>query len=272
MRASATFGAGAIVCLTATFSWADARISVLVDVLKLREVTELLAEEGVAQSQSLNEEMMEGRGGASWAAQVSRIYAPDRMAEHVRAALADALSGDLLEEVIAFYASPLGVEIINLETAARRAIQDSAVEDAARNRFRELAETDDPRLDLVTALIDSGDMINFNLSSAINADYQFLRGLADGKAIEMTEAEMLADVAQDADAITTDTTEWLSGYMLLAYHPLSDDELFSYVTFSETKAGQRLNTALFSGFGAAYEDISYALGRVVALNITADAL
>ena len=115
-------------------------------------------------------------------------------------------------------------------------------------------------------------MITRNVTSAMNSNYQFLRGLAEGNAIEMTEAEMLADVAGELDEITGDTTGWLYGYLLLAYHPLDEADLEAYVTFSESPAGMALNQALFNGFGKAYEDISYALGRAVALNMTAQEL
>jgi hypothetical protein len=60
--------------------------------------------------------------------------------------------------------------------------------------------------------------------------------------------------------------------MLMAYSPLEDAELETYITFAMTPAGQALNRALFTGFGKAYEDISYALGRAVALNMTAQDL
>ena len=44
--------------------------------------------------------------------------------------------------------------------------------------------------------------------------------------------------------ITEDTTAWLYGYMLLAYSPLSDDELATYVAFAQTEAGQSLNAVV----------------------------
>ena len=54
--------------------------------------------------------------------------------------------------------------------------------------------------------------------------------------------------------------------------PLSDEEMAAYIAFARTEAGQALNRALFDGFGAAYEDISYALGRTVAHNMLAEEL
>lgn len=253
-------------------AFADARISVLVDVLRLQEAAVILAEEGMNQAEDLNVDMLDGQGGPGWATQVESIHAPDRMVEMVRAELAKELSGDTLEDVISFYASPLGSEIIGLENAARRAIQDPEVEEHARARFATLERQDDGRLALVRQLIDAGDMVSRNVTSAMNSNFQFFRGMAEGDALEMTEEEMLADVSRDIEESTKDTTSWLSGYMLLAYHPLSDNNMRVYITFAQTEAGEALNRALFAGFGKAYEDISYGLGRAVALNMLAKEL
>ncbi len=272
MRHRAWVLAPVVVAFTACTAFADARLSVLVDVLKLREAAAILSKEGIAQSQDLNADMLDGQGGPGWALQVERIYAPDLMVEMVRSELGKELQGPPLEEVIAFFASDLGTEIIDLENAARQAIQDPDVEEAARARFAELAEQDDERLALVSDLIASGDMISRNVTSAMNSNYQFFRGMVDGKAIEMSEEDILADVSGDIEESTEDTTAWLSGYMLLAYHPLTEAELRDYLRFSETDAGKALNRALFAGFGKAYEDISYGLGRAVALNMTAQDL
>lgn len=259
-------------CLSAGLLWADARISVLVDVIALPEAAAILSEEGIGQAQGINDDMLGGQGGAGWLAQVQRIYDPQRMVESVRAELEDALEGEALEAVITFYASDLGTQIIGLENAARVAIQDPDVEAAARARYQSVVGSDDARLALLDRYVAGGDMVSRNVTSAINSNFQFLRGLADGDAIEMSEADMLSDAAGDLDEVTQDTTEWLFGYLLLAYHPLDANDLETYVTFSESPAGQALNRALFAGFGRAYEDVSYGLGRAVALNMLAEEL
>lgn len=258
--------------LIATSSWADARTSVLMDVLKIEEVAQILQAEGIASAETLNQDMLGGNGGAGWQLQVGAIYRPQRIVEMLRTRLEAELQGDLREEVIAFFASDIGTEIISLENAARAAIGDDDIENAARLRFAEIEGTDDPRLAQIKALVESGDMITRNVTAAMNSNYQFMRGLAEGGAIKMTESEILADSAAQLDAITADTTGWLYGYLLLAYSPLEDDALDLYLEFAETEAGMALNRALFDGFGAAYEDISYALGRAVALNMVAQDL
>ncbi len=258
--------------LSVSITLADARMSVLVDVLKLSEAAIILSEEGVEQAQDINADMLDGQGGPGWAMQVTRIYQPEAMVELVRAELKNELAEDALEEVITFFASNRGTRIIDLENAARRTIQDDDVEAAARARFNALEGGEDARLALISEYIDDGDMIDRNVTSALNSNYQFLRGLVEGGAFEMSEEEMLKDAANDIEESTRDTTEWLYGYFLLAYHPLADEDFRAYIDFARTPAGEALNRALFTGFGKAYEDISYALGRAVALNMTAEEL
>ena len=253
-------------------AWADARLTVLVDVLKLRESAFILRQEGLTYAADLDADMLNGQGGSSWQVQVDAIYDADRMVEAVRSALAGELEAEAVETVITFFASELGQKIVTLENTARQAMSEGDVEEAARARYAELADSDDSRLTQLTAFIASGDMLNRNVTSALNSNYQFMRGLADGDVIEMTDEDILADVANETEEITEDTTSWLYGFFLLAYHPLDDAEFESYLEFSETEAGKALNRALFDGFGVAYEDISYALGRAVALNMTAEEL
>jgi hypothetical protein len=88
----------------------------------------------------------------------------------------------------------------------------------------------------------------------------------------MNDDEMIAEVWAQEEEIRSDTDEWLMGYLLMAYQPLSDEELSAYIAFSRTDAGQALNRGLFDGFNAMYTDISYALGRAVALELAASEL
>ncbi|SFF10631.1 hypothetical protein SAMN04488523_11856 [Sulfitobacter brevis] len=261
-----------LMMLMALPAWADARMSVLVDVLQLEAAAQILRVEGLEHAANLNTEMLDGKGGAGWEVQVGAIFDTARMVETVRLALEAELDADAREEVIAFFGAPAGTRIIELENEARAAIIAPKVEKAARARYAQLDADADPRLDLISQIIEPADMTTRNVTSALNANFQFLRGLADGGGSNMSEEEMLAQVSGDLEEVTNDTGVWLYSYMLLAYHPLDDTELLAYIAFSNTPAGVALNRALFVGFGAAYEDISYALGRVVALNMTAEAL
>jgi len=266
------FLGAALIWLCATPLWADARITVLVDVLKLDEAAVILRDEGLAYGAQLNTEMLEGQGGAAFQQQLGALYDAQRMVETVRRALEETLESDAVEEVIGFYATDLGQKIVTLENSARQAIQEDDVEQAARSSYAARDGTDDPRIAQLEALVAAGDLVNRNVTSAMNANYQFMRGLAEGGALGMTDEEILSDVTTEMEEITEDTEGWMYGYFLMAYHPLSDAELDLYLAFAQTQAGVALNTALFAGFGKAYEDISYGLGRTIALNMVSEEL
>lgn len=251
---------------------AQAQMTVLVDLLRLTELANILREEGLVSARDLNEELLNGEGAAGWQVQIEAIYDPARIVESVRRGLNQTLNAQTLESAVDFFASDLGSRIVTLENTARRAIMDPDVESAARLRVAEARDTNDPRLAMIEGFVASSDMIERNVVTTMNSNFQYLRGLSDGDAIAMSEAEMLADVAGQEENIRDDTTGWLLGYMLMAYSPLNDAELQRYIEFSATPAGQALNSGLFDGFGRAYEDISYALGRAAALNMTAQEL
>ncbi|AXI46535.1 hypothetical protein C1J03_11210 [Sulfitobacter sp. SK012] len=252
--------------------WADARHTVLMDVLQIAQLTQILHEEGLEYAEDLNADMLMGTGGAGWQIQAEAIYDPYRLSEGIRKGLEGHVNSDHLEESITFFASDLGQKIIGLENSARVAMADGEVEAAARDRFAALEDTDDARLALLTRMTQTGDLVTRNVTSALNSNYQFLRGMVDGDAYDMTDDEILTEVGADREEITADTESWLGAFLLLAYSPLSDAELEAYVAFSETDAGLALNAGFFAGFDPLYEDIAYALGRAVALNMTAQEL
>ncbi|KEJ88567.1 DUF2059 domain-containing protein [Sulfitobacter donghicola] len=261
-----------LVLVTALPLWAGARHTVLMDVLKVRELSGILHEEGLEFGATLNRDWLEGQGGAAWSQQVTQIYNRDRISEGIRAGLEPALEGEALEDAISFFASDLGSQIITLENSARRAMADPLVEEQARAQFAQRQGGDDPYIQQINRMIVAGDLINRNVTSALNSNYHFLRALVDGDIYMMSEDEILQDVMSERADIEADTESWLGAFLTLAYSPLSLDELTAYADFSETKAGKALNAGLFAGFDPLYEDISYALGRAMALNMAAEEL
>jgi hypothetical protein len=75
---------------------------------------------------------------------------------------------------------------------------------------------------------------------------------------------MLSDVWAQEPRTRSETEEWVKSFLLMAYGPLSGDDLDTYIGVTDTPEGQQLNRALFDGFNGMYEDISYALGLAVA--------
>ncbi|MCT4559508.1 MAG: DUF2059 domain-containing protein [Pelagimonas sp.] len=234
--------------------------SALIEALELERLLVIMRVEGLAYGQELGADLFASGRNALWDAQIGQIYDTDRMAQVVYPAFTQSFGQTDLSALLAFFHSDLGRKIVALELDAREAMIDPQVEDLARKRFEDLGAGDDPRMQLITRFIEANDMLEANVSGALNASFQFYRGMVDGGGLEMSEADILRDVWSQEEETRMDSRAWLYGYLLLAYEPLSDDELKQYVDMSETPTGQILNTALFAAFNQMYNEISYALG------------
>lgn len=259
---------GLILCAPAV--WANAKITLLMDALQIADAIEILREEGFAYADTLNEDMLEGEGGAFWDAQVRQIYDADLITERLRRAVQDGLSPAAIDSALAFFATDMGLSIVTLENAARRAMADPVVEAAAQDVYESLAGTDDPRLVRVTAFIEANDLIERNVAGSMNSFIQFYSGLSDGRLRIRSEEAILQQVWSQQDEIRADTETWVYSYLLMAYQPVDLSDLDAYVDYARSEEGQALNAALFDGFEAVYRDISYALGRAIALSAYGD--
>ena len=216
--------------------------------------------------------MLGNRGGSAWRAVVADIYDSERMGDVVLDGLADSLSGADLDPMLEFFESKRGQRIIALELSARQALLDDEVEALATERYEDLKSEGDPRIDLLTDFIEANDLIDSNVVGGLNANYAFYQGLRDGGALDGSfgEAEILADVWSQEEAIRTDTTQWVYTYLAMAYQPLEDADIEAYTEFSESEAGRRLNRALFDAFDAMYTGISHTLGRTAATYLSGE--
>lgn len=255
--------------LTASFAWpatadparpADA----LLDRLGLPEIVQIMREEGMGYGSEMARDLIPGGATPGWQASVARIYDTDAMEEVVRAEFQESFGETNATPLLKFFGSKTGERVVEVELSARRAMIDDGVESAARDVFRGLDGSSDERLGLVTDFVQANDLVEANVTGALNASYQFYAGLVDGGALEMTEREILDEVWSQEPETRADSREWLYAYLLMAYGPLSDDDLEAYVELSSSPEGKAMNRALFAGFNAMYDNISYALGLAAA--------
>ncbi len=256
----------------------DDDLDPLMEAMGISEVLEIMREEGIAYGGELAADLFGGAGPGntpkSWAATVGDIYSIPRLEASVRVTLAEELAGSDTDAMLAFFESDLGQRIIGLEVSARRAMLEEDVEDASRDLVLDMIETQDPRLDLLETFTEINDLIENNVVGAMNANFAFYTGLADGGAFEdeFTEDQMLSDVWSQEDAIRDDTVDWVYAYLALAYRPLSDADLQAYIDFSETEPGAVLNQALFTAFDDMFVSVSLALGRAAAGHMAGEEL
>ncbi|MEE9427278.1 MAG: DUF2059 domain-containing protein [Paracoccaceae bacterium] len=238
----------------------------LAEALGLPEIIEVMREEGINYGDDLAEGMFEGRSYGGWQQSVENIYDVDRMGDVALTGFGAELNKASITEITDFFESDLGVEIIALEISARRALMDDAVDEANKERVAAMIAGQHPRIELLQQFIDVNDLLETNVVGALNSNFSFYTGLVDGGAYSepITEDKILSDVWEQEVEIRADTNEWLFGFLSLAYTPLSDADLVAYIEFSESQAGQMLNTALFAGFDTMFAGISHSLGLAAA--------
>ncbi len=260
-----------IAAATAWPVWAESADDLL-DALGVEEIVSVMRTEGLDYGEELARDMLPGGSSSTWSSDVSSIYDTDTMYETVRreftASLGDRDIGPLLD----YFASEDWQRIVALELEARQTMLDDDAEEAARAMFRDIDGTGDERLDQLETLVDANDLVEANVAGALNASFNFYSGLIEGGALEMSESEILADVWAQEEETRQDTREWLYGYLLLAYGPLSDDVLDEYIKLSASEAGKAMNRALFVGFNTMYDDISLQLGLASARQMQAQEL
>ena len=241
---------------------ADAAPDALIEALRLPEMLEVMREEGIAYGEDIGIDLFDGGGNPEWSEIVSTIYDLDRMQSVVYAGLGVELDGADVGAMVAFFNSEPGRTIVSLEVSARRALLDDAVEEASKEAAAIAMMDETDRFQLVRRYVEANDLIETNVVGAMNSNYAFYTGLLDGGAFpgDLTEEQILTDVWSQEPEIRSNTTEWVYSYLMLAYQPLSDGDLETYIAFSQSDAGQALNAALFAAFDDLFEGISRELG------------
>lgn len=250
---------------TADPATAGVTIAELGQVMQLDELFEVLREEGVAYGAELEADMFPGGGGPGWSRAISDIYNIPVLRARFNTALRTGLADDpeTLTAITEFFSSDLGSRILKLEIEARRAFLDDAAEDAARVAADKLRAGRDPRARQIDRFIEAGDLLEMNVAGALSGNLAFMTGMNETgiNGVILPPDEVMEQVWGQEEQIRSDTESWLHAYLGLAYSPLTEGELDSYIAFWETPAGQRLNAVLFIAFDDVFGGVSRDLGR-----------
>lgn len=250
----------------------------LVDALQLRAVFAVMQDEGQGYGHDLDRELLGNTGGLAWQEIVTNIYQPDRIWRTFLPRFTTELTDQDINTMTTFLNSDLGQQITTLELQARKLMLDKTFEEDSRVAYRAIVENPahkaQPRLKLLVKLVEANDLVEYNVMGAMNASYAFYTGMIKGNAFdhEISQADVLKDVWSQEDKIRLDTKEWIFAYLLLAYAPLTDAELQTYIDFSSSESGRALNTALFAGYDEVFIMVSKALGLSVALEMQSENL
>lgn len=248
---------------------AEVSVAALSQALQLEALFVALREEGLGYGETLEADMFPGGGGPQWAAAVAAIYDPVTLRELFEASLQAELGADpdAMTGILAFFTSDLGQRVIGLEIEARRAFLDTATEEAARVAAENRLANRDPKARLLERFIAAGDLVEMNVAGALSGNLAFMAGMSEtgvyGDA--MPAEDLMSNVWAQEQQIRDDTTSWLYAYLGLAYDPLTEADLQTYIDFMESPEGKRLNAALFIAFNDVFRQVSHDLGRAAGL-------
>jgi hypothetical protein len=274
LRLAAPLVLSGLLALPATAETPVADVSALYDALALPEMIEIMRLEGLAYGAEIGEGLFGGPPTAEWQRKVESIYDNDQMQAAARQALAAATAGQDIGPVVAFFTTEPGSGFIRLEASARRAMLDDDIEAAAKEAAAIAMADRTARYLQVERFVEANDLIETNVTGALNSSYSFYLGLQEGGAFggDLLPEDLLRDVASREPEIRSGTTEWVYAFLLLAYDPVSDADLERYIEFSETDAGRKLNRAIFGAFDDMFDDISRSLGRAAAIYMQGEQL
>lgn len=238
----------------------------LLEAMAVPELMDIMHDEGTRYGLSLEEQLFPGQGGAAWAAMVEQTYDTTVMYDTFATRFDQDMSAEAVRLSTDFFTSDRGQRIVELEISARRALLEDSVEDAAIEIYEQLRDAETDRFEQVTAFIEANDLIEQNVMGALNSNYAFYMGLMEGNTLpgRVSEADILAEVWSQEDEIRANTTEWAYSYLLMAYQPLSDEDLDIYTALADTPEGRALNSALFAAYDEVFVQISENLGRAAA--------
>lgn len=246
------------------FKGAAEPVDDLLAALHAQDISAIMEEEGRSYGVNLDADFLNGEGGEFFASQVAEAYAAKSMIANLRRSLVEQMDAAEIEASLAFFNSAEGAQAIDLELSARRAFMDEAIEAAAGDTYESLKSSKAGKYDAVARFIEVNKLVDLNVRGALSSNYNFYHGMVSGGAYQMTEEQIRSTVYEDADDIRTDTETWVFSYLLMAYGPLSEADLDAYIAYSESDAGQALNTALFAGYDKIFDSISFQLGQAVA--------
>lgn len=267
-------GLATILCLIATTLPLRADPARILELLRIEPLFSILQRESLIYGDDLASEILGKAEDPRWRAEVAELHDPARLLPPFRAEFAAQLPTAQEAAIEAWLGSDLGRRIVGLELSAREAMLDPGVEEAAIARAAEADAAGDARMAAVRRLIAASDLIEANVIGGMNANLAFYRAMAAGGGFpyELTEADVVLEVAAQEPEIRADVGAWIEGYMFLALGPLSDAELAEATAFFASESGRALVAAEFAGFDLVYETSSAELGAALARRLAGQEL
>ena len=246
----------------------------------LPELFEIMSDESIAAIGAEGASPLSDTELAEWRAELATIYDPQRMHSRFLTELDAALASrpDVTADALDFAASDLGRRVLRLEVSARTALLEPEIDDAARSALMHARHArpdarDARMLALVRERIAANDLIELNVSLGLNTSYAYYSGmLAEGATSGLGAQDLLALVQAQEEDIRQDIIDWIESYFLMAYQPLSEEEMRAYIAHAASPRGDAFNRAMFRAFDAVFVALSHQVGRALGRRMMAEEL
>tara|TARA_B110000503_G_scaffold20749_1_gene31314 strand:- start:369 stop:1136 length:768 start_codon:yes stop_codon:yes gene_type:complete len=214
----------------------------LFDALGLPDIVDIMREEGVVCGAQIGTDLFPNQVSPAWRATVETIYDSAAMHASVEAAFIHALDNQDVTPMVAFFSPDFGKTLVSLEVSARQALLDDTVDQASKDVATVAKFNNTERFQLVDAFVQTNDLIKINVAGAMNSNVAFYMGLMAGGALDeaLTQDQILNDVWDQEADIRANTSEWVYGFLLLAYDPVREADLETYTAFSASDTGVAL--------------------------------
>lgn len=244
------------------------------------ELFQIMADEGIASAGDAEATPLDPSELGQWRADLARIYDGQAIRSKFSATLDTALAGqpDVVADAIDFARSTLGERVLRLEVSARAALLDDTIDDMARlalmdARNAPATSAAGQRLALVQQRIEVNNLIELNVSLGLNTSYAYYMGmLSQTELAGLGPQDVLPLVWAQEEDIRADVTDWIESYFLMAYQPLTDDELRAYIDQAGAPLGDAFNRAMFLAFDTVFVDISGQVGTALGRALSGQSL
>lgn len=222
------------------------RVAGLFDALNMADIISIMHDEGKRDAADTIEIYTGQMVDDGLNARIDAIFDTAEMQIVLINKTSEKMSDAHIAEATEFLNSDVGARANTLETTARRAISDDAIEEYALSQFNDASDLG--RYTQFRDIIVALDLIDQNTYGAMGAQYVFMMELGKTNQMALTDADINELLRAGEAELRDGIRAWLYGFFNMAYAPLSDEDLATYIQFQQSEAGKALNSALFAGF------------------------
>lgn len=180
--------------------------------------------------------------GSQWSRVADKVFDTDTMHALAIDLLEPTLTDELLGHAAEFYASDLGLRLVEVENRSHLSEDDESDDLVGRALVAEMVQDGDPRLSLLRRQLDAINSIESGLRMVQELQIRFLMAAAVAGAIEMRldEDEIRARFKQTAGRMRMTLLENTLASAAYTYRDISDADLETYAEALEQPLMQRV--------------------------------